>query len=110
MHIKCVTSPDDGKTWRNRGLVYHAPRGVAAAPQIANCGGVLIVTFQSDEDGSETCMKAVSGRPGEWGNKMTIGPVGGNSTWGAIMTIGNESALAMFDNGGCKTRKISVRQ
>ncbi|KAF4631021.1 hypothetical protein G7Y89_g7115 [Cudoniella acicularis] len=42
MHIKSVISPDDGKTWAHRQLIYRAPRGVAAAPQIANCGGVLI--------------------------------------------------------------------
>jgi len=99
---------DDGKTWGNRQLVYRAKNGVAAAPQIANCRGVLIVTFQTDEDGKGTCMKAVVGRPGQWENKTLLGPC--ESTWGGIMTLDGSSALVMFDNGGCKCRKVVLKR
>jgi hypothetical protein len=81
---------------------------MAAAPQIANCGGALIVTFQTDEDGSEPCMKCMAGSPGNWHGTTLLSPA--ESRWGGIMTLDDSNALVMFDNGGCKTRKISVQR
>jgi hypothetical protein len=101
---------DDGKSWGNRQLVYRASQGIAAAPQIANCGGVLIVSFQTNEDGNGTCVKIISGSPGHWENKMSVGPVGGDSTWAGIIALDNGNALVMFDSGGCKTRRITLQR
>lgn len=125
MHIKAITSPgayndpsllvvsqlifpDDGKTWHNRHLVYRAINGVAAAPQIAKCGGVLVINFQTDEDGQGTCMKTLCGRPGNWHSKVEIGPPA--SQWGGIMALDEFNAVALFDHEGCKTRRIFLRE
>ncbi|KAE9372527.1 glycoside hydrolase family 93 protein [Stipitochalara longipes BDJ] len=108
MHIKCVTSADDGKTWGNRQLVYRAGKWVAAAPQIANIGGVLVVTFQTDEDGEGMGLKCMVGTPGNWGLKAKLGCVG---VWSGIMALDEKNALVMFDeNGTCKARKITLKR
>jgi hypothetical protein len=43
---------------------------------------------------------------------MLVGPRPGEgeeeSQWGGIMTLNGTNALVMFDNGGCKTRRISL--
>ncbi|KAH8760064.1 Sialidase [Hyaloscypha sp. PMI_1271] len=108
MHIKSVTSRDDGKTWGERSVVYRAKKGVAAAPQVAACGFGLLVTFQTDEDGTGSRLKAIYGRPGDWRVKMLVGPEEGESVWGGIMKLDEGNAMILFDhNGGCKTRKIT---
>jgi hypothetical protein len=89
-------------------VVYRAKKGVAAAPQVAACGFGLLVTFQTDEDGTGSRLKAIYGRPGDWRVKMLVGPEGGESVWGGIMKLDEGNALILFDhNGGCKTRKIT---
>ncbi|KAN0110690.1 glycoside hydrolase family 93 protein [Hyaloscypha variabilis] len=108
MHIKCVTSPDDGKTWGNRQLVYRAGKWTAAAPQVANIGGVLVVTFQTDEDGEGMGLKCMVGKPGNWVLKVKLGAVG---VWSGIMALDERSALVMFDESGtCKARKITLKR
>jgi hypothetical protein len=88
--------------------VYRAKKGVAAAPQIAECGLGLLVTFQTDEDGNGTRLKAVWGRPGNWELKMLVGPEEGDSVWGGVMALDTTNVLVMFDHQGiCKARKIT---
>ncbi|KAL9634434.1 MAG: hypothetical protein Q9164_004093, partial [Protoblastenia rupestris] len=106
--IKSVTSPNDGKTWSNRALVY-APSGgefsSAAAPQIANVGGLLCVSFLTNEDDGPkgptatsfdktTAVKlVVSGDGGlSWGNKITVGRA--MSLWAGLLSLGPTELLA----------------
>lgn len=99
-------SADDGATWGNRQPVYSA-KGIAAAPQVTNCGGKLVVTFQTDEEGLDTSIVMLVGRPGAWSKKMLVSPK--KSSWAGILTLDESSVLVMFDNGGCKTRRITLR-
>jgi hypothetical protein len=99
---------DDGKTWCNRQLVYRAGKWTAAAPQVANIGGVLVVTFQTDEDGEGMSLKCMVGKPGNWVLKVKLGAVG---VWSGIMALDDRSALVMFDESGtCKARKITLKR
>jgi len=95
--------------WGNRQSIYHSSNGeVAAAPQVANCGGILVVTFMTDEDGELAIKMLVQTGPGPSGDKkMPVGP--GKSTWAGVMTLDDCNVLVMFDNGNCKTRKITLR-
>lgn len=95
-------------TWGNRQLVYRASRGIAAAPQVTNCGGSLVVSFQTDEDGGGLAIKMLVGGPGRWENKILVGPA--HSLWAGVLTLDQSNVLVMFDHGGCKTRKVAVRR
>lgn len=92
-------------SWGNRQLIY-AGNGtcVAAAPQVTNCGGKLVVTFQTDEDGTEggpTTVKMLMGLPGAWGQNVIVGPE--TSCWAGIMSLNEANVLVMFDHGGCRS-------
>ena len=118
--IMSITSSDDGKTWGNRATVY-TPDSVntsAGAPQIANVGGKLAVSFMTNEDSqdasptssytSNTAAKFItSGDSGStWGNKVTVGQV--QSVWPGLYTLDESNVLMMFDNGGAKAQKLSL--
>lgn len=101
---------DDGATWGNRQLVYSgAGSRVAAAPQVTNCGGNLVVTFQTDEDGKEdglTAVKMLVGAPGNWASNVLVGPE--KSSWAGIMALDEAHVLVTFDHGGCRSLRATV--
>lgn len=101
---------DDGATWGNRQLVYSgAGSCVAAAPQVTNCGGKLVVTFQTDEEGTEggpTTVKMLVGAPGAWSSNVIVGPE--RSTWAGIMSLDDANVLVTFDHGGCRAFRATV--
>jgi hypothetical protein len=66
-----------------------------------------VVTFQTDEEGLDTSIVMLVGRPGAWSKKMLVSPK--KSSWAGILTLDESSVLVMFDNGGCKTRRITLR-
>jgi hypothetical protein len=42
----------------------------------------------------------------KWENKMSVSPV--ENHWGGIMTLDDSNVLVIFDNGGCKTQKVTL--
>ena len=118
--VMSITSSDDGKTWGNRKTVYtpDSPNTSAGAPQIANVGGTLCVSFMTNEDSTETAPSSgyttttaakliTSGDGGvTWGNKITVGQV--LSVWPGLYTLGQTSFLMLFDNGGAKAQTITL--
>ena len=104
-----LTFADDGATWGNRQLIYSGKgASVAAAPQVTNCGGKLIVTFQTDEEGQKgsTAVKMLTGAPGAWGESILVAPE--KSCWAGIMSLDEANVLVMFDHGGCRSRRATV--
>ena len=108
-HIGSVTSSDDGKTWGNREAVY-TPSGTntnANAPQVANVGGTLVVSFQTDEDsvGAPSGKVVTSGDGGiTWGNKLTFSDA--VSHWPSLLTLDGNSVLGLADHNGAKAQRI----
>ncbi|KAL1617230.1 hypothetical protein SLS56_011093 [Neofusicoccum ribis] len=105
-HIASVRSPDDGATWGNRKDVYIPATGSAAAPQVINVGGTLVVSFQSTEGGNDNTMYIVtSGDGGEtWDNKIVV--MEPTSLWAGLLTLDDTSFLGMADHDGAKTQKV----
>lgn len=71
---------------------------------MTNCGGKLVVVFQTDEDGTEggpTEVKMITGAPGAWSTDVVVGPV--KSCWAGVMTLDEANVLVMFDHGGCRS-------
>src|SRR4051812_41587232 len=112
-----MTIADDGGTWGERQLIYRATGSGnnAGAPQVANVGGTLVVTFMTDEDtgklewfkGVATMMVTpteVNADEIAWGNKVTVGEV--ESRWGGVLTLDSSTVLVMYDHGGCKCQKV----
>ncbi|EKG19810.1 Neuraminidase [Macrophomina phaseolina MS6] len=108
-HIEAVTSKDDGATWEDRRVVYQPDDSAkgAAAPQVANVGGTLVVSFQTNEDGGDYAGKLVtSGDDGQtWDNKITFMPALGQ--WAGLLALDDSSFLAMAANDGtAKAQKV----
>ena len=82
---------------------------MAAAPQVTNCGGKLVVTFQTDEDGKEggsTSIKMMVGWPGAWSKNVVVGPE--KSSWAGIMALDEANVLVTFDHGGCRSFTATI--
>lgn len=76
---------------------------------MTNCGGKLIVTFQTDEEVSKaehTAVKMFTGLPGAWSENILVGPE--HSSWAGIMTLDEANVLIMFDHGGCRSLRATV--
>ena len=119
--IESITSTDDGKTWSSTRRLVYAATGTgnsAGAPQIVNVGGMLVVSFMTDEDAnlgssgggytSDTAAKAVMSTDGgnTWGNKITTSPQ--QSSWPGLIVIDGKSFLALADHGGAKAQKVDL--
>ena len=118
--INAITSADNGQTWDGRKTIYTpvVPSTSAGAPQIINVGGILVVSFQTNEDhganppsGSypdDTSAKLVTSGDGgnTWGDKITVGPM--VSAWPGLYDIDDTNFLMMFDNGGAKAQQITL--
>jgi hypothetical protein len=77
---------------------------------VTNCGGKLVVTFQTDEDGQEgglTAVKMLVGAPGAWSDNILVGPA--KSCWAGIMSLDQSNVLVTFDHGGCRSFRATVR-
>jgi hypothetical protein len=46
------------------------------------------------------------GSPGNWGKPMRVSPEKG--VWAGVLALDDTSVLAMWEDGGCKTRKITL--
>lgn len=75
---------------------------------MTNCGGKLVVTFQTDEESEpgSTAVKMLMGVPGAWGENVLVGPA--KSTWAGIMSLDEANVLVMFDHGGCRSTRATV--
>ncbi len=118
--IHSITSEDDGKTWGNRQTVYTTsnPNTSAGAPQVINVGGILAVTFITNEDSGVTSpspgytnnvgVKLVTSGDGgaTWGNKITVGQV--QSIWAGVLALDQNSFLVVMDHGGAKAQKVTL--
>jgi hypothetical protein len=118
--VNAVTSPDDGQTWGGRRRVY-TPAGApgaatnAGAPQIAQVGSALVVSFMTDEDTvaqqwpNQAAAKIVTSTDGgnTWANKLTFGPV--QSFWPGLLDLDSSSVLGLVDNNGAKAQKIVLQ-
>jgi hypothetical protein len=118
--IKAVTSSDDGASWGNRQAVFEATgsNNNAGAPQVANVGGNLVVSFMTDEDtglhqwvsgAAAKIMVSATMAEGSvtWENKLTVGGV--QSNWPGLMTIDNSHVMVMYDNGGAKSQRVVLK-
>lgn len=101
--IKTVRSSDEGKTWKNRRLLYRPdkPNKLAGAPwSILLWDQRLLCSFQTDEDRSDglgsvdmkVVMSTDSGKT--WGNKSTVysGPFG--VWWNSLVQLADGSVIA----------------
>jgi hypothetical protein len=74
--ITLMSSIDDGKTWRNRRILYQAPKGKTVnAPCIAKVGSTLVLTFYSTEEhpGSSDIRLLTSTDSGvTWGGRTNV--------------------------------------
>lgn len=119
--IVSITSTDDGKTWKNRKTIYTptSPNTSAGAPQIATIGTTLVVSFQTNEETSltapapnyvgNTTTKLITSTNGgaSWGNKITVGKA--VSVWPGLYALDASNLLVLFDNGGVKSQKVTLR-
>jgi hypothetical protein len=109
--IHSITSTDDGKTWGNRQTVY-TPKGSgtnAAAPQVINVGGTLVVSFQTNEDTpTGNVAKIVTSGDGgvTWGHELTFSP--DVSTWAGLMTLDDSSFLGLASHNGAEAQKVKL--
>ncbi|KAK7722882.1 hypothetical protein SLS57_004735 [Botryosphaeria dothidea] len=107
-HIEAVTSEDGGATWIDRRVVYQTEDTSlnAAAPQVINVGGTLVVSFQTNEDGDTAVKLVTSGDDGQtWDNKITAMPA--VSQWAGLLTLDDSSFLVMAGNDGtAKAQKV----
>lgn len=120
--INSITSNDDGITWGNRQRVYTSPMTRnAAAPQVINVGGTLVVSFITDEDAGNPDVKEVNtsaentsakiviseDQGATWGQKITIGEE--PSFWPGLVDLDDKNFLMMFDNGGAaKSKRVTL--
>lgn len=99
--IKCVFSSDDGMTWDETTLVYKSSVAGAdqGAPQIAYVHGLLVVSFQTNED-------TLSPNIPDWNVKVIVSDDSGltwkdESTvlaacnWAGLITVTDKSLLVM---------------
>lgn len=93
LSIYSITSSDDGATWGNRSSVYAPPTGfVAQAPQVTNVDGILVASFQTNEDNiNDTAVKVVTSMDGglTWGQKTTVFEE--PSTWAGLLALSGHS-------------------
>ncbi|KAI5841391.1 Sialidase [Morchella snyderi] len=115
--IKAVTSADDGATWGGRQTVF-VPAGTgnnAGAPQVANVGGSLVVSFMTDEDtgmhqwvgGAAAKIVVAAAGTVSWGGKLTVGGV--QSNWPGLVTLDDSHVMVMYDNGGAKSQRVLLQ-
>ncbi|PGH26385.1 hypothetical protein AJ80_01883 [Polytolypa hystricis UAMH7299] len=115
--LEAVVSYDDGATWTQRQEVYAPPTGHnAGAPQIASFGdGSLAVVFMTDEDSKKvewtkySSIKVIFSRPPQngkmvWSKPQLVSPE--SSYWPGIMALDENTALAVYDRGGPRGKKI----
>lgn len=79
--ITSVMSPDDGKTWGKRRVIYKSTVSKATqnAPQVVRVGSTLVASFHTNEDdvsqsdGDRTTKVVFSSDQGAtWNHKMTV--------------------------------------
>jgi hypothetical protein len=79
--ITSVTSPDDGKTWGNRQIVYRSSVAGSRqqAPQVVLVGRTLVTSFQTNEDNPDTDTNipftkviASTDQAASWHEKITV--------------------------------------
>ncbi|KAL1966252.1 hypothetical protein VTN77DRAFT_4605 [Rasamsonia byssochlamydoides] len=115
--INSVRSSDGGKTWGHRARVY-TPTGIhnnAGAPQIANVGGKLYVSFMTDEDsklnrwphGAAAKLIVSKDNGKTWGGKTTIRDV--HSYWPGLVGLDSHSLLYMYDHNGVVAQRVLCR-
>ncbi|OJD40624.1 glycoside hydrolase family 93 protein [Diplodia corticola] len=95
-HIGAVTY--DGTSWGDRRVVYESDGFNAQAPQVANVGGTLVVSFQTDEDGDYVVKVVTSADGTEWADKTTV--MEATSQWAGLLTLDDSSFLVMAGNNG----------
>jgi hypothetical protein len=115
-----VSSSDGGKTWGNRKMIYDAGEGKSAgAPQIVQVGGLLVVSFMTDEDRTQdqnnqawdsvATAKFITSNDGgsTWGNKTTV--FAEPSSWPSLLAVKNENAVLYLgsDAGVLKSQKVT---
>jgi hypothetical protein len=119
--IYAQDSADDGATWTNRREIY-APEDStkdAGAPQIANIGGTLVVSFMTNEDDDDNTWSSPDGFGAQakiitstdggatWGNKLSVFDV--ESNWQGLLPLSDTEVLLMTTyNGEAWGQKISV--
>lgn len=113
--IHAISSPDDGKTWGDRRLVYKAAgeRNNAGAPQVVNVGGVLCVSFMTDEDtqlhewtkGAAAKM-LVSSDGVEFGERTEV--FAPDAFWPGMVALNGSDLLYLADAGGAKSQVVRV--
>ena len=112
--VQQATSTDDGDTWDGRKDVYvpsDATRS-AQSPQIANTGGVLVVSFMTNEDTGtkDEAVKLVSSTDGgnTYGNKMTVADA--PQFWPGLVAAPFRNFLCVYGNGPQMVQKIRIGQ
>ena len=113
-----VTSPDDGKTWGNRRIVYvpSTPNANAGAPQVISVGNTLVASFMTDEDAplgdwpKGAAMKIVTSQDGgaTWTQLTTVTGTAPNSYWPGLLAMDDNSFLALSDQGGSKALRVAL--
>ncbi|KAL1635925.1 hypothetical protein SLS58_010030 [Diplodia intermedia] len=102
-HIGAVTY--DGATWGDRRVVYESDGFNAQAPQVANVGGTLVVSFQTDEDGDYVVKVVTSADGTTWADKTTV--MAATSEWAGLLTLDDSSFLVMAgSNGVASAQKV----
>jgi len=102
---------EDGATWENRRIIVDPTCSAAAgktchagAPQIANVGGRLVVSFMTDEDGpygswpsgASAKMIVSVDKARSWSAPTTVAPSG--SMWPGLLALDDDSFLYMYQN------------
>ncbi|KAM0715140.1 hypothetical protein Q7P37_009605 [Cladosporium fusiforme] len=113
--VHAISSPDDGKSWGDRRLVYSAKgeRNNAGAPQVVNVGGKLCVSFMTDED--TQLHEWVKGA----GAKLLVSSDGVNfeektevfapdAVWPGMVALNESALLYTADRGGAKSQVVRL--
>ena len=112
--VQQATSRDDGATWESRDDVYvpREPGRSAQSPQVANTGGVLVVSFMTNEDTGtqDAAVKIVSSNDGgeTWGNKMMVADA--PQFWPGLVAGTFRNLLCLYGNGPQMVQKIRIGQ
>ena len=113
--INAVVSYDDGQTWGGRRRVYASVPygGNAGAPQVVLQGGILVVSFMTNESKMSGSwpesgrIKVVSSRDAwNWSDSLDVFSSPG--WWAGMVCIGTSEVMVLGDSGGVTSRRIQV--
>ncbi|KAI2604469.1 glycoside hydrolase family 93 protein [Hypoxylon fragiforme] len=118
VHVDYMLSYDDGASWWNRSTIYD-PKGAdrsAGAPQIANFGDGVALTFMTDEDTTtvdwpkNSTTKALFSngvRDGkmQWSKKPVLLDAS-PSWWPGLLTTANNEVMAVYGHDGSPRGKV----